>query len=368
MRIALDCRTVTAPKTGDRSYALGLSRALVDVVQDDDDLLLYTWEPSDLVQFARSNVRAVVLPASPRWTWTPFAFPRDLRRRRVEIAHVQYIVPPIAPCPVVTTIHDVSFRRHPEFFPLKHRLLLNWLIPQAVESSAAILTGSEATRKDLVELYDLPPERVTVTPYAVDDSFQPQDRRAAERAVRDRFGLTGPYVLSICHMHPRKNLPRLVRAWARIALSVPHQLVLVGKQGWGNEELNAAISAAGPDREPVFTGYVADADLPVLYAAADLFVYPSLYEGFGLPPLEAMACGTPVLTSNVSSLPEVVGNAALLVDPTDERAIADGLAALLLDPNRCARLSEAGLRRARLFSWKRCARETLAAYRQVLGQ
>ncbi|MBM3460424.1 MAG: glycosyltransferase family 4 protein, partial [Armatimonadetes bacterium] len=181
----------------------------------------------------------------------------------------------------------------------------------------------------------------------------------------ERFGLLRPYVLSLCHIHPRKNLPRLVRAWNRIAGRVPHQLVLVGKQGWGNEELNQAISGASPGHEPVFTGYVADGDLPFLYAAADLFVYPSLYEGFGLPPLEAMACGTPVLTSSVSSLPEVVGDAALLVNPYDEGALARALEELLADSARRRQLSEAGLNRAAGFSWERCARATIQVYREV---
>jgi glycosyltransferase involved in cell wall biosynthesis len=148
---------------------------------------------------------------------------------------------------------------------------------------------------------------------------------------------------------------------------VPQRLVLTGKSGWAGEELQAAVAAAPTGREPLFTGYVADADLPALYAGADLFVYPSLYEGFGLPPLEAMACGTPVVTSNVSSLPEVVGDAAVTVDPLDERALAEALESLLLDPARRMQLSSAGLARAAEFRWERTAAQTLAVYEAVLN-
>lgn len=366
MRIALDCRTVTAPKTGDRTYALNLMRALARV-DAENEYFLYTWEPTTLTDLEAPNFHPVVLPASPRWLWTPLSFPRDLARRGADLAHVQYIIPPSSPRPVTTTIHDVAFRRFPELFPLKHRLLLNWLIPMAVEHSAAVITGSEATKRDLLEFYDVRPEKVHVTPYAADPVYRPMDREEARQAVRRRLRVPVPYILSVGVLQPRKNLPRLVRAYNRIANSIPHRLVLTGKEGWASEELRAAVAEAPPGNQPVFTGYVADADLPVLYAGADLFCYPSLYEGFGLPPLEAMACGTPVLTSNVSSLPEVVGEAGLTVDPRDEAAIADGIRSLVEDPERRLALAEAGLRRAAEFSWDRTAQETVAVYEGIPG-
>lgn len=364
MRIALDCRTVTAPKTGDRTYALNLLRALARV-DAENEYLLYTWEPTTLTEVGSSRFHPILLPASPRWSWTPVAFPLDLKRRKADLAHVQYLVPPAAPCPVITTIHDVAFRRFPGLFPLKHRILLNALIPHAAHSAAAILTGSEATRQDLIQLLDVNPEKVVVTPYAADPIYQPMDQEAARRAVRQRLRVPSPYLLSVGVLQPRKNLPRLVRAYNLIAGRLPHRLVLVGKEGWAGEELQAAIAEAPPGREPIFTGYVPDADLPALYSGADLFVYPSLYEGFGLPPLEAMACGTAVITSNTSSLPEVVGDAGVTIDPTDTRALSEAMASLLMDESRRQALAAAGLARARRFSWERTARETVAVYRRV---
>jgi glycosyltransferase involved in cell wall biosynthesis len=364
MRIGLDCRTVTAPKTGDRTYALNLLRALART-DAENEYYLYTWEPTTLTEVGSSRFHPVLLPASPRWTWTPLVFPRDLARRRMDLAHVQYIIPPSTPVPIVSTIHDIAFRRFPALFPLKHRLLLNLLIPTAARNAAAVITGSESTRRDLIELYEVEPERITVTPYAADPIYQPMDRDEARQAVRKRLRVPVPYLLSVGVLQPRKNLPRLVRAYNRIARGIPHRLVLVGKEGWAGEALQQAISEAPPGREPIFTGYVPDADLPALYAGADLFVYPSLYEGFGLPPLEAMACGTPVITSNTSSLPEVVGDAGVMVDPLDTEALADAIVSLLNDERRRNELAEAGPKRAAQFTWDRTARETVEVYRRV---
>jgi glycosyltransferase involved in cell wall biosynthesis len=364
MRVALDCRTVTSPKTGDRTYALNLSRALAEIAAP-HELFLYTSERSTLTEHERPHVHPIVLDAWPGWTWTPVRFPRDIGARRIDVAHVQYIIPPASPAPVVTTIHDVAFKRFPRLFPLKHRLLLNWLIPFAAHNSAAVITGSEATKRDLVELYGVDERKIHVTPYAADESYRPMAKASAQRAVRNRLDVPTPYVLSVGVLQPRKNLPRLVRAYGRIADEVPHHLVLVGKEGWAGEELASAVAALPRDKRPVFTGYVADADLPALYAGADLFAYPSLYEGFGLPPLEAMACGTPVITSNRSSLPEVVGEAGVMVDPTDERALSEAMLRLLNSHEERAALSAAGVEQASRFSWKRTAEMTWQVYEHV---
>jgi glycosyltransferase involved in cell wall biosynthesis len=364
LRVALDCRTVTAPKTGDRTYALNLIRGLA-AVDRENHYLLYTAEPTELTDLGRPNMEPVVLPAEPAWWWTPFVFPRDLARSAVSLAHVQYITPLDRPVPFITTIHDVAFRRYPGLFPLKHRVLLNALVPLSAWRAARVITGSESTRQDLVHYYRLPPEKIAVTPYAADRSYHPMDRDAARRAIRERFGVRRPFVLSVGVLQPRKNLPRLVEAYARIARTVPHSLVIVGKWGWAHDELKAAVQRAGLGDRVFFTGYVADSDLPILYNAADVFAYPSLYEGFGLPPLEAMQCGTPVLTADNSSLPEVVGDAGILVDPRSVREIADALRTLLKDDRERARLREAGLERAKRFSWEETARRTVEVYQQV---
>jgi glycosyltransferase involved in cell wall biosynthesis len=261
----------------------------------------------------------------------------------------------------------VAFRRFPRLFPPKHRLLLNTLIPLAVRRAAGVLTGSESTRSDLIELFGADPDRVAVTPYAADPMFTPMPRTAAQDWVRSRLGVPAPYVLAVGVLQPRKNLPRLLRAYAALGSEFPHRLVIVGKQGWDDTELRTAASGLGEARAPVFTGYVEDADLRPLYAGADVFAYPSLYEGFGLPPLEAMACGTPVITGNTSSLPEVVGDAAITVNPYDESEIAMALRRMLGDDALRSRLACLGLAQAASFSWARTAAETVRAYERFVG-
>jgi glycosyltransferase involved in cell wall biosynthesis len=364
MRIGIDARTLAAPKTGDRTYCLNLTRALARVDRD-NEYLLYLQHDTPLADLASPRFHKRLLPAPVGWSWTPFLLPTALRRDGCDLVHVQYIVPPSCPVPLLTTVHDVSFRRHPRWFPLKHALLLNLLVPIAMNQAERVITCSEYTKREMIALFGTPPEKIVVTPYAADPIYHPMPREEARQAVRERFGLRQPYILSVGVLQPRKNLPRLVEAYARIAREVPQHLVLVGKEGWAFEGLRRRVAESGVTSRIHFTGYVADADLPPLYAAADLFAYPSLYEGFGLPPLEAMACGTPVVSSNATSLPEVVGDAARTVDPRDTQALATAMAEILSSGELREQLIERGQGRASAFSWDRTARETLRVYEDV---
>jgi glycosyltransferase involved in cell wall biosynthesis len=364
MRIAIDARTLASPKTGDRTYCLNLTRALAQV-DAENEYRLYTACETPLADLGRPNFAQRVLTATPGWSWTPAALPRALRRDRCDLVHVQYIVPPVCPVPIITTVHDISFRRHPRWFPAKHALLLNLLIPLAIAQAERVITCSEHTRREILALYGTDERKVIVTPYAADPIYQPMPVEVARQAVRERFNVRHPYILAVGVLQPRKNLPRLVEAYARIAREVPQHLVLVGKEGWAFEGLRRRVAGSGVASRIHFTGYVPDADLPALYAAADLFVYPSLYEGFGFPPLEAMACGTPVVTSNNTSLPEVVGDAALTVDPRNTAQLAATMAEVLTSAERRGELIERGLARAAQFSWDRTARETIRVYEEV---
>jgi glycosyltransferase involved in cell wall biosynthesis len=366
-RVGIDARTLAAPKTGDRTYCLNLTRGLARV-DTRNDYLLYTEHETPLADLDAGNFHQRVLPARPAWSWTPVTLPAGLRRDGCDLVHVQYIVPPRCPVPLITTVHDISFRRHPRWFPVKHAALLNLLIPLAILLARRVITGSEHTKREMVELYGTDPEKIAVTPYAADPIYRPMPREQAREAVRERFNLRQPYILSVGVLQPRKNLPRLVQAYARIAREVPQQLVLVGKEGWAFETLRRRVAGSGVSSRIRFTGYVADADLPPLYAAADLFVYPSLYEGFGLPPLEAMACGTPVVTSDTTSIPEVVGDAAVRVDPLNVDGLAGAMVEVLTSPEQRGGLIERGLQRAAQFTWEATARATLGVYEEVLGR
>lgn len=307
------------------------------------------WVPLPATWFERSSQRLAV----PRLEW--------LLRFDVLFAP-NFVPPPTRTRSLVLTVHDLAFRRFPETAPAATR---RWLerLEEALRRAARIIAVSEATRADLLELYpSVPEDRVVVVPHGVDRAvFRPPDDPAVAR-VRRRFRLDGPYLVFVGGIEPRKNLPRLLEAFTR--LEGEPQLVLAGASvPWnpeGREALGHALGAL-PERvreRVVFTGYVAQEDTAALLGGARALAFPSRYEGFGLPVLEAMACGTPVLTSNVSALPEVAGEAALLVDPEDPEAIAEGLRRLLLEDDLRERLREAGLRRVARFDWDETARRT----------
>lgn len=269
--------------------------------------------------------------------------------------------------PTVITIHDLTTHLFPQYHTRLNRLYLRWALPVMAQRTSAIIADSYATQRDIVAHLGVTADKVSVVHLGVDLArFSPQSAGAIQSALV-RIGVYQPYVLAVGTLEPRKNLLTLLHAYAMLPRSAP-PLVLVGGQGWGDNPLSVAIEQLGLKDRVHLTGYVADDLLPALYSGAEIFVYPSLYEGFGLPVLEAMACGAPVITSNASSLPEVAGDAAIQVDPRRADDLAEMLQHLLASPELRSRLSEAGMIRAQAFSWARCATETVAVYRRVLDR
>jgi glycosyltransferase involved in cell wall biosynthesis len=296
----------------------------------------------------------------------------ELRRRPVDVLHVQYTAPPFAPCPVVATIHDLSFEHLPETFKRRSRVQLRFTVRRTARRAAHVITSSDYSRSDIVKTYGIPAERVSVTPLAASRSFAPVTDALELKRVRKRYGIEGEYILAVGSIQPRKNLVRLLAAYAHLSRTragarLP-RLVLAGKRAWLYRETLRAVESYKLHNFVTFTGYVSEADLPALYTGALCFVYPSYFEGFGLPPLEAMQCGTPVIAGDRTSLPEVVGAAGLLVNPFDERAIADAIGRLIDDISLRAHLRRAGLERARLFDWRKTARETVAVYERAVRE
>jgi glycosyltransferase involved in cell wall biosynthesis len=270
-------------------------------------------------------------------------------------------VPPARGRPLVATVHDLGFRHYPDAYPAAGRRYHDRAARIVAAEAARVLVPSEATARDLAELYAVDRGRVTVVPLGVQPPARP-DHRGAARLLHD-LGVRGPFLLAVGTLEPRKNLPRLLDAFGEVTDELPdHWLVVAGPVGWGPRLRptwdSVRVKLAGP---------VGDATLHALYERADGLAYPSLYEGFGLPVLEAMAHGTPVLTSDRSSLPEVAGDAALLVDPLDRGAIAKGLYRLVADTALRERLAAAGPRRAAAFTWQATAAATWASYREVAG-
>ena len=372
MHIGLDCRTLLAHKTGDRTYALNLVRGLAELCScgelppDWTFHLLLDEEDAEGIVPRASTFKTVVLP-TPRGSgrlWTLWSLPRYAREANLGLVHVQYLAPLSLPCPYLTTIHDVVWRALPHTFPRRDRLVMRALMPTTVRHARRVITGTQAARRDIARFLPVAKRRVIVTPYAIDPVFSQPVQPEEVARVRAKYGLADvPYLLSVGVLQPRKNVPRLIEAFQEFQRrhpDAPHKLAIVGKHGWGDATLR--LNSPGI----VTTGYVPDEELPALYAGAEVFCYPSLYEGFGLPVLEAMACGAPVLTSNVSCLPEVAGGAAHLVNPYSVTAIADGLEQLLGDLTLRDELRHKGQARAAQFTPQRQARATCEVYQSVL--
>uniref|UniRef100_A0A7C3APX5 Glycosyltransferase family 1 protein n=2 Tax=Thermorudis TaxID=1649508 RepID=A0A7C3APX5_9BACT len=302
-----------------------------------------------------------------RIVWEQTIGPVAARRRRVDLLHAPVNVVPLAgPRPQVLTVHDLAFLHYPEHYPLLKRRYLAALTKLSARRADAVIAVSTQTRDDVVELLAVPPEKVVVVPNGVDGSLRPvRDDRLLE-AFRRAQGLPNEFFLFLGTLQPRKNVEGLLHAYARVRAEISMPLVIAGARGWRESSIFQLVQKLDLTDQVRFAGYVNPDELALWYSAATVFVYPSLYEGFGLPVLEAMACGVPVITSSVSSLPEVAGDAAILVDPRDTDSLARALRELAGSPRLRAQLAAAGLERSRGFSWERTASETLEVYRRAL--
>jgi len=372
LHIAIDAHSVGTGLAGNESYITNLIEALA-ALDEVNRYTLYVTKREAMERFHNRwpNVGVrLTLPHTP-FVRIPLTLVNELRRRPVDLLHVQYTAPPFAPCPVVATIHDLSFEHLPQTFKRRSRMQLRLTVRRTAHAASHILVPSEHTRRDIIETYKLKPERVSVTPLAAPIHFAPVEDEGEMRRVCELYKIEGDYILAVGSIQPRKNLAHLIAAYADLRRARPHanlpKLALVGKKAWLYDETLRAIEEHGLGDLTVLTGYVSDADLPALYTGALCFVYPSYFEGFGLPPLEAMQCGAPVITGNRTSLPEVVHDAGLLVDPFDKDALVSALARLIDDSDLRARLRVKGLERARHFSWHETARLTLQAYKQAIG-
>jgi glycosyltransferase involved in cell wall biosynthesis len=363
MRIGIDAHTLGQRKTGNETYVRNLIRELSDRQDPDLDYVFYHFAGVETPPW-RGEGRLVHRQPLVR---LPLSFPWALRRDRVDVAHFQYVIPPLCPSRAVVIIHDISYEDHPEYFHPLEAFRLKWSVRPSARRAAHVLTLSEFSKGKIAERYGVPRDRITVTPAAASSAFRVLEDRAAVSDVLARRDLRAPYVLAVGNVQPRKNLERLMRAYARLRRPgrIGHDLVLVGQPAFKGSSILETAKALGIEAFVKHTGYVSEDELVALYNGADVFAYPSLYEGFGLPIVEAMACGAPVITSNVTSLPEVAGDAAILVDPRSEDEMAAALERLLTDAGQRARLRDLGAARARHFTWRKMAEETVAVYRAL---
>lgn len=319
------------------------------------------------------NVQMHTAPVDERWLyrlWYRLRLPLPVQwfTGGLDLFHSpDFVLPPVhGRIPTLLTVHDLSFVHYPETFPERLVTYLNQVVPWSIHRATHVLADSQATKDDLTAVWQVPADKVTVLYSGVHERFQPVADAQKRTAVRQQYGLgSAPYILAVGTVQPRKNYQMLIRAFQPVAQTHPHNLIITGGKGWLFTEMMAEVGRQGLDGRVHFAGFVADADLPTLYSEADLFVFPSLYEGFGLPLLEAMGCGVPVITANTSSLPEVAGQAAVLLSPHEEAAWTAAMKQLLADPPERTRLTAAGFRQARQFTWQQSAHQLLDLYQQL---
>jgi len=369
LRIGIDYTAAVRQGAGIGRYTRELVRALAELDRGNDYVLLAAtgrqgqepgeWPPNFRVRSVPISDRVLAI------LWHRLQLPLwvELATGPVDIFHSpDFVLPPVRHARTLLTVHDLSFMRHPECADANLRAYLNKVVPRSVHRADLVLADSQNTKDDLVELLGVAPDRIEVIYPGVEERFRPIEDQALLEKVRRRYNLPPRFVLGLGTLEPRKNFPCLIKAYSSLVTRYPSlQLVIAGGKGWLYQEIFATVERLGLEAQVIFPGFVADGDLNL----ADLFVFPSLYEGFGLPPLEAMACGTPVITSNASSLPEVVGQAGLMVEATDVEALAEAMKRVLEDDALREGMIAKGLEQAREFTWEGAAAKLLSLYQAI---
>ena len=369
MRVAIDARKLHDFGIG--TYTRNLLRHLARIDHDNEYVLLCHQPDLGIGTQLGQNFRTVLEPSRNYSVREQFHVPWVLHRERPDVFHApHYVLPPAVRCRSIVTIHDCIHLMFPQYLPNRAAsLYAKASMWSAAHRSHKILTVSEASKRDIIRFLNVPADKVVVVYNAIDERFglTPSDEAIAR--VRERYQLDHRFVLYVGNIKPHKNLVRLVEAFGQLRARGFDDLTLliIGDEISKLPALRRAVHSHKLHKHVRFLGYLPDETLAILYRLADVFVFPSLYEGFGLPPLEAMACGAPVVTSNVSSLPEITGDAAILVDPYDAASIADGAARILSDPALRDELRVKGIARAREFSWERSVARTREIYQEVAG-
>ncbi|MFN2188794.1 MAG: glycosyltransferase family 4 protein [Candidatus Promineifilaceae bacterium] len=377
-KIGIDVTSALSQRAGIGRYTRELVSALVNSVQTFEYLLFSAKQPSWDRLSSRIKESAQVsyrqAPLSEQWLyriWHRFRIPVPVQRFTGEFDlfySPDFVLPPVARGnPTVLTVHDLSFIHYPETFTPALRRYLNNAVPRSIHAAAHVLADSEATKNDLREIWGIPEEKISIIYSGVDPAFKPPSNSKNIANMKAKYKLGDkPYILSVSTVQPRKNYKMLIQAYKELVDEFPHQLVIAGGMGWLYEDTLNEVKRLGLEDRVRFLGYVDDEDLPALYSNATLFTFPSLYEGFGLPILEAMACGVPVIVSDASSLPEVAGGNGLILPPVEPRKWTHAMRELLNDPNRRAKMVAGGFIRVRQFSWKKAAGQLSAIFELLL--
>ena len=376
MRLAFNATALLSPLTGIGQYGYHLAGELLNTAGLQTDFFYGTfWGDKRHVAGHRSFSQAVpwARKYTPYYTqisrlYRQYVFTRQTKTVKYDVYHEPNYLPLHFKGPTVVTVHDLSWIRYPETHPVERVEMMNRYFEKALSQSSALITDAEFVRQEVIDVFGVKPEKITAIPLGVEPMFMPRNAQETAQVLTSHGLAHGKYFLTVGTLEPRKNLSLAIRAYSELPQSVRDQypLVVIGMKGWHSSEIERLIlplAQAGYLRQ---LGYVAREDLAILMAGATALIYPSIYEGFGLPPLEAMACGTPVICSNVSTLPEVVGDAGILIDPSDESALREHMQALVEDKKLWSDLSIRARDRSQRFTWNKCAQQTVDVYKRVM--
>lgn len=367
MKIGFIATHIDIGKGGVSTYSYELIKNLSKIDKNNDYYLIHT-SPKDIDVYS-ANHNFLVRSVLPNYLWRITIGPLKLKNiKNLDIVHDPYDIGPLSfkmPFKKIITVHDIAYYFFPRKSGLKiiigHKVLFN----KTLKTADKIIAISNSTKDDLMTYFKVPEDKIAVISHGVGEKFKQLDEEGISKSTQ-KYQLNFPYILYVGSLESRKNILNLVKAFYKLKTkNIYQKLVIVGENSGNKKKICRFIKKLNLQNDVVFIGFVSEEDLPALYNAADLFVYPSYYEGFGLPPLEAMSCGTPVITSNTSSLPEVVGDAGIMIDPSNVEALAEAMRDVLADESLRNSIIAKGLERAKMFNWKKCARKTLKVYEEV---
>ena len=368
MRIVIDAQSLLEPMAGIGRCTISMLKALGRVDCTNQYYLYYgasfRQKRASLPHFDNPNFHKRLIKFPGRifrfLTEKTHLIPTGTFFRNYDVYHgLNYYVPALN-LPSIVNIYDLSYILFPECFTRQRLNDIRWKVAGSIKRAGRIITGSESAKADIINLLGVPEEKVKVIYFGVEDTFNPKCGREIA-VLRRKYRLPEKFILFVGTIEPRKNIKKLIHAYNKLNLK-DTGLVIAGRCGWLFEEIFHEVKKLNLEDRVFFPGHISEIDLPLLYSAASVFVFPSIYEGFGFPPLEAMACGTPVISSNTSSLPEIVGSAGILINPEDENELAEAVKSVLEDNVKREEMVTKGLEQAKLFSWEKCAKETLKLY------
>jgi glycosyltransferase involved in cell wall biosynthesis len=374
MKIGIDGSPILKEKTGVGNYVYNLIKWLGNIDSVNEySIFLNSFKGSfnANIKYQNFKIKRFRIPGKIlmlSWGYLKFP-PIDLLTGKFDIFHsTNFIIPPKKEGKIIITIHDLYFMKYPENTELFGGRYFKRFLPSNINKVDKIIAVSRSTKRDIINILGVNEDKIEVIYEGVDNIFKPINDRVKVLKIKDRYSLPDKFILFVGSIEPRKNILSLIKSFSLIRSKIEHKLVVVGSKGWGYKNIFDAIDSLNLRKSVMFTGYVPEYDLPYIYNASDLFVFPSFYEGFGLPVLEAMACGIPVIASNRSSIPEIIGDSGIVIDPDNIHELKDAMLNLLNNDELKKRLIDKGIKRASMFSWEKTAYNTLDLYKSVINE